>query len=128
MADAVTTNIQISTRKIYTVQFTNISDGTGESAVQKVDVSALEGATSSTRVRIRRIWSTISGMAVKVLFDHDTDDLATIVDATTGDKDYTPFGGIKDPGSAGGTGDILFTTVSHTAGDYYSIILELGLM
>ena len=41
MADAVTSQTIIDGQKTVVMKFTNISDGTGESAVTKVDVSAL---------------------------------------------------------------------------------------
>ena len=59
MADAVTTQTLVDGPKFAVLKLTNISDGTGESAVKKVDVSAL--ATSAdgdtcTSVTIDRIW------------------------------------------------------------------------
>ena len=41
MADAVTSQTLVDNDKTLVMKFTNISDGTGESAVKKVDVSAL---------------------------------------------------------------------------------------
>ena len=41
MADAVTSQTIVDGEKTVVQKFTNISDGTGESAVVKVDVSAL---------------------------------------------------------------------------------------
>jgi hypothetical protein len=41
MADAVTSQTIQDGEKTAIVKFTNVSDGTGESAVKKVDVSAL---------------------------------------------------------------------------------------
>ena len=41
MADAVTSQTLFDGDKHVVMKFTNISDGTGESAVKKVDVSAL---------------------------------------------------------------------------------------
>ena len=41
MADAVTSQTIIDGPKTAVLKFTNVSDGTGESAVKKVDVSAL---------------------------------------------------------------------------------------
>ena len=41
MADAVTSQTIIDTEKRVVMKFTNLSDGSGESAVKKVDVSAL---------------------------------------------------------------------------------------
>ena len=56
MADAVTSQtIQDDNRKAV-LKFTNISDGTGESAVTKIDVSALtknSGGDSCTEVAVR---------------------------------------------------------------------------
>ena len=40
MADAVTSQTLVDNDKTLVMKFTNISDGTGESAVKKVDVSA----------------------------------------------------------------------------------------
>ena len=41
MADAVTTQVLQDGERLYIAKFTNISDGTGESEVTKVDVSGL---------------------------------------------------------------------------------------
>ena len=41
MADAVTSQTIVDNDKTLVMKFTNISDGSGESAVKKVDVSAL---------------------------------------------------------------------------------------
>ena len=42
MADAVTSQTIQDSQTTAVLKFTNVSDGTGESAVKKVDVSALE--------------------------------------------------------------------------------------
>ena len=50
MADAVTSQTIVDGDKHVVMKFTNVSDGTGESAVTKVDVSGLatnEGRTLS---------------------------------------------------------------------------------
>jgi hypothetical protein len=46
MADAVTSTTIQDGEKDFIVQLTNVSDGTGESAVKKVDVSALSARKS----------------------------------------------------------------------------------
>ena len=48
MADAVTSQIIFDGTRTAVMKFTNISDGTGESAVLKVDVSALTGFQGKT--------------------------------------------------------------------------------
>ena len=76
MADAVTSQTLIDGPNKAVLKFTNISDGSGESAVKKVDVSAL--ATSAdgdacTTATIEKIWWQCNGMKVQILFDADTD-------------------------------------------------------
>ena len=46
MADAVTSQTLADGDRIAVVKFTNISDGTGESSVEKVDISALAASTN----------------------------------------------------------------------------------
>lgn len=122
MADSVTTQVLFSSPKRYVALFTNVSDGTGEAAVAKVDISALEGAPA--RVSIRKIKFSTFGMSVSILYDHDADDRVFVAN---GEGEWCFPDKIKDPASAGGTGDILFTTNGHTAGDTYSILLDLEL-
>lgn len=124
MADAVTsqTIFDGSTRTI--LKLTNVSDGTGEAAVAKVDVSGLVDAPS--KVAISRIWFVTDGMAVQMLWDATANVLAYVIAADqNGYLDFRDFGGIKNNAGAGVTGDLLFTTAGHTTGDSYSIILEV---
>jgi hypothetical protein len=125
MADSVTTQVLFSGAKRYVALFTNVSDGTGEAAVTKVDISALEGAPA--KVKIAKVKYSVVGMAVSVLFDHDTDDRVLVLQGD-GCMDFTCYGGLQDPASAGGTGDIKFTTTGHTAADSYTILLDLELL
>tara|TARA_Y100001951_G_C11290917_1_gene272100 strand:+ start:671 stop:1075 length:405 start_codon:yes stop_codon:yes gene_type:complete len=129
MADAVTTQtIQDGQRKAV-MKFTNVSDGTGESAVAKVDVSALQANANGdacTSVTIQRIYWATRGMGVNLFFDATSNVLITGLPAdSTGDEYYDNFTGIPNNAGSGKTGDILFTTVGHSSGDTYSIILEL---
>lgn len=129
MADAVTSQtIQDGQRKAV-LKFTNVSDGTGESAVVKVDVSALQAnakGDACTGVTIQRIYWACRGMGVNLFFDATSNVLITGLPAdSTGDEYYDNFTGIPNNAGSGKTGDILFTTVGHSSGDTYSIILEL---
>lgn len=125
MADTVTTQVNFSGSKEYVATFTNVSDGTGESEVTKVDISGLVGAP--TAVKINRVdYSISSGMSVGIAFDHTADDTVLVL-TNTGYIDYTDVGGLKDPASSGGTGDIKFTTVGHAANDTYTIKLRVGI-
>jgi hypothetical protein len=122
MADAVSSQTLIDGPKNVVMKFTNTSDGTGESAVLKVDVSGLSGAPS--RVRIKKIHYSVAGMVARLLWDATTD--VTIVDLQgDGHMCLEGFGGLYNNAGTGVTGDILLTTVGHAAGDSYSIILEM---
>ncbi len=129
MADTVTSQtIQDGQRKAV-LKFTNVSDGTGESAVVKVDVSALQAnadGTACSGVTVQRIYWACRGMGVNLFFDADANVLITGLPAdSTGDEYYDNFTGIPNNAGSGKTGDIVFTTVGHSSGDTYSIILEL---
>ena len=128
MADAVTATTVIDGPKTAVVYCTNTSDGTGESAVTKVDVSALsslQDGTACTGVRIQKIVFSNVGMGVKVLWDASTDVIAVQLPADYSDTlDYSEISGLPNVAASGGnTGDIQFTTVGHSSGDTYSVVL-----
>ena len=133
MADTVTSQTILDTPYRLVMKFTNVSDGSGESAVQKVDVSAftagnpIDGTTASTLtdVRIDRIYYNNSGMSVKLLWDASTDVEAIHLKDTQGEFDFSSFGGLKNNSGSGKTGDIMFTTVGHSNTDFYWVILEM---
>lgn len=125
MADTVTTQILFDGSQHAVLKFTNVSDGTGESSVLKADVSALTG--SPTDLKIERIWFMTAGMAVNVFFDATTDVLAAVLPSDVSDTLlFDEFGGIQNNAGAGKTGNILFSTVGASAGDSYSIILQVA--
>ena len=124
MADAVTSQTILDGKRKTIIKLTNISDGTGEAAVLKVDVSALSPAATS--VRINKIWYMTEGMKVNLLWDATTDVVALLLPQNvSGFLDFESIGGIINNAGDGITGDIMLTTVGHTAGDTYCIILEL---
>ena len=123
MADAVSSQTLVDGGRNVVMKFTNLSDGTGESAVLKVDVSGLNG--TPTAVKVNRIHYSVAGMVATLLWDADTD--VRMLDlAGDGWFDFTAFGGLTNNGGAGVTGDILLTTTGHTSGDSYSIVLEMA--
>ena len=129
MADAVTSQTLFDGDKHVVMKFTNISDGTGESAVKKVDVSALEsdiyGNTCSS-VAIEKIWWQCIGMKVRMFFDATSDAfIIELGENQSGYHDYSEFGGISNNAGSGKTGDIDFTTVGHSSADTYTIILKM---
>lgn len=128
MVDSVTTQIIEQGPRYAVIKFTDVSDGTGEVAVLKVDVSALtfdplDGPV--TNVRIEDIWYDIFGMQVEILWDATVDQMCWILTPGQFRHEFRTFGGIPNNAGAGKTGDILFTTIGASAGDSYSIILRL---
>ena len=129
MADTVTSQTIQDGEKTAILKFTNESDGTGEASVKKVDVSALASNSAGkacSSVSISRIYWAWRGMGVDIEFDATTNVLAIPLPAdSTGDEYYDLFTGIPNNAGSGVTGDIDFTTVGHSNGDAYSIILVL---
>lgn len=138
MADAVATNTIIDNTGYIVVHLTNISDGTGESAVVKVDKSTLtaEDGAEPASLDIEQVRWAIQGFtSVRILWEHTTDDVALLL-CNSGYDDFrgTPpdagynvktTGGLKDPRSTGGTGDIVLTTAGAVNGATYDITLWL---
>jgi hypothetical protein len=125
MADIVDSQTLFDGAKRTIRKFTYVNVDSSESDVKKVDISTLTG--TPTAVSIDQVWFNVSGMAVIIEFDHTTDDEALVLQGTD-HWDFREFGGISDPGSTGGTGDILFTTVGQAANDSYTIILDIRII
>ena len=129
MADTVASQTIDDGPKYAVIKLTNVSDGTGESAVTKVDVSGLASSANGvacTGATIQKIWWQCTGMKVSILFDATSDVLAIqLGENQSGYHDYTSFGGLSNNAGSGKTGDIKFTTVGHSSGDTYTIILYL---
>ena len=128
MADAVTSQTIFDGTRTAVMKFTNISDGTGETAVLKVDVSALTGfqGQTCTGVNIVNLDAITVGMGVDLLWDASTDVICYTVGADQFVSfDFNRFGGLSNNAGAGKTGDLLFTTVGASSGDRYTIVLEM---
>ena len=129
MADAVTSQTIIDGERNCVMKFTNVSDGTGESAVAKVDVSALSSnsaGTACSEVRVLRISHAIVGMSVQLFLNATSNVLLMeLAESSNGHMDFKDFGGIPNNAGSGKNGDILFTTKGHSSGDTYSITLEM---
>ena len=129
MADAVTSQTIIDGERNCVMKFTNVSDGTGESAVAKVDVSALASNSAGiacSEVRVMRISHAIVGMSVQLFLDATSNVLLMeLAESSNGHMDFKNFGGLPNNAGSGKTGDILLTTKGHSSGDTYSITLEM---
>lgn len=130
MADTVDSKVLFAGTRRRVVKLTNISDGTGESDVVKVDVSALIGPDGSapTSVAIEEVqWSIQGFTSVRFEFDATTDDEALTLSAGNGFMNFRDVGGVVDPKSTGTTGDLLLTTAGAVSGATYDITLVLRL-
>ena len=128
MADAVTSQTILDGERLFIGKFTNISDGTGETAVVKIDASALSpnaNGNACNGVKINKIWAQTQGMSVDILWDATSDVLCeTIPENQFYLMDYSSFGGLPNNAGSGVTGDVSFTTVGAASGDRYTITIE----
>lgn len=129
MADTVSSKVIVNERSHYVIRLTNKSDGTGESAVLKVDRSTLVDLNGEEprRLIVDRVLGHVDGMNVSLLFDATTDDLIGVFSGFDIERDFRDIGGLPDPLSAGNVGDLLLTTTGHGVGDSYDLTIYLRL-
>ena len=129
MADAVASQTLLDGERMAIMKFTNLSDGTGESKVLKVDVSALTASASGKAcdgVTITKIHASTHGLEVQIYWDATTDVFCWCVPQnSTYSMDFEKFGGLTNNAGTGVTGDVLFSTADASAGDFYTIVLEM---
>ena len=136
MADAVTSQTLSDGDRIAVVKFTNISDGSGEASVKKVDISTLAASVTTgatpARATIEQIWYDIAGLRVALEWNATTNVVAAVLGTSlgvgtnvSGHMDFRSFGGIKNTEASGVDGDIDLTTHGHTNHDHYTIVLQL---
>jgi len=138
MADVVTSQTIVDTSGTKTVmKFTNISDGSGETLVTKMDASELTFMTEDANRTLAKIYWAInttngkSGVEISWAGSGTSKADATIgFFSGTGFHDYF-IAGNSIPNNATLTantspaGDILFSTKGFVAGDNYTIIIEV---
>jgi hypothetical protein len=129
MADAVATQILFDGERTAIMKFTNISDGTGETKVTKVDASALSPSSfdkACDGVTITKVHALTHGMEVDMYWDATTDVfILSVPQNNMYSMDLTQFGGLWNNAGAGKNGDVLFSTRDASTGDTYTIILEM---
>lgn len=132
MADAVTTRVVYNDKRLYKVWLTGVSDGTGEAAVAKLTKASLvaQGGAAPTSISILGVkWVMQGYTSVTLAWDATTDDVIIPIGPGIGDFTFADGpatnaqGRLDDPISAGNTGNIVLTTVGHSAGDTYAILL-----
>jgi len=127
MADSVDTITLVNNYPYVVVRLNNECDGTGESNVVKLDKSAYtdKHGREPRALDIERIWGHVSGFNYILLeWDHTTDDQIAVLKGSF-DFNYAADGGpLRDPMSAGGTGDVLLTTDGNADGNSYDIYIR----
>ena len=129
MADAVTSQTLIDGERVAIMKFTNISDGTGETAVTKVNVANLASSGSGkacTGVIVNKITSVCHGMEVRMYWDASTDVPFFMTTINTNyENDFSSIGGITNNSGTGKNGNIVFSTADASSGDTYTVVLEM---
>ena len=128
MADTVTTQLLSDTAGVkYVAKLTNISDGTGESLVTKVDASALTFMTEDGNRKIGKIWWSINTTnkksAVELIWAGATNATALVLSGQ-GYWDLRTAGNEILNNATTPTGDVLLSTRDFVVGDSYTIIVE----
>jgi len=128
MADVVASQTLLDGERLFIGKFTNISDGTGETAVVKINPSTLSVnayGRACNGVKINKIWATTHGMEVRILWDATTDVFAWMIPQNSNYlMDFSSFGGLQNNGGTGVNGNVLFTTADASSGDMYTIVIE----
>jgi hypothetical protein len=128
MADAVTTQTIADTSGVkYVVKLTNVSDGTGETLINKVDASELTFMTEDGLRKISRVWYSVntsnSKSAVELVWDGATNATALLLGGN-GYMDLRTAGNEVVNNATTPTGDVLLSTKNFALGDNYTIIVE----
>ena len=128
MADTGTTQTIADTSGIkYVVKLTNVSDGTGETNVKKIDASALTFMTEDGNRKLSKIWYSINShdnkAAVELIWD-GTINATMVLLSGNGYWDLRTPGNEIPNNSTTPTGDILLSTKNFASGDNYTIIAE----
>ena len=138
MADVVTSQTIVDTTGTKTVmKFTNISDGSGETLVTKMDASELTFMTEDATKSIAKIWWSInttngkSGVELLWAGSGTSSANATIgFFSGRGYHDYFTSGNSVSnnatlTANTSPAGDVLISTKGFVAGDNYTIIIEV---
>ena len=128
MADTVSTQVISDTSGVkYVAKMTNISDGSGESLVKKIDASATTFMTEDGERRIAKIWwsvnTTKSNASVELVWNGVTNATGLLL-AGQGYWDLRTAGNEVINNATTPTGDVLLSTRDFVVGDNYTILVE----
>ena len=128
MADIVTTQVLSDTSGVkYVAKMTNISDGSGESLVKKIDASTTTFMTADGNRKIAKIWwsvnTTKANASVELVWDGDTNATAILLNGQGYWDLRTACNEIINNATTP-TGDVLLSTRDFVVGDNYTILVE----
>ena len=128
MADIVSTQVISDTSGVkYVAKMTNISDGSGESLVKKIDASATTFMTEDANRTIAKIWFSVNAISkkacVELLWDGATNATGVLLRGQ-GYWDLRTAGNSIPNNAITPTGDVLLSTHDFVNGDNFTIIVE----
>ncbi len=137
MADLVTTSILENGPRRVVMSFTNLSDGTGEAGVAKVNATSSgplgfraqgQMVYPGVHLKVVDLWYDIHAMGLQIQWDA-TIPVNMLVLGGFGKWSFLDrragFQGLINPMAAGATGNVLFTTIGAALGSSYTVILEM---
>ena len=128
MADTVSTQVLSDTTGVkYVVKMTNISDGSGESLVKKIDASTTTFMTENAERKIAKVWFSVNAISkkacVELVWDGATNATGVLLSGQ-GYWDLRTAGNSIGNNATTPTGDVLLSTHDFVPGDNYTILVE----
>ena len=128
MADTVTTQTIADTSGVkYVIKLTNISDGSGEILVKKIDASETTFMSEDGARALARVYYSIntsdSKSGVELVWEGATNATALFLSGQ-GFMDFRTDGNSFTKHATAPTGDVLLSTKNFATGDNYSLIVE----
>tara|TARA_Y100000782_G_C10133055_1_gene243784 strand:- start:383 stop:775 length:393 start_codon:yes stop_codon:yes gene_type:complete len=128
MADTVTTQTIADTSGVkYVIKLTNISDGSGEVLIKKIDASETTFMSEDGARAIARVYYSINASdnksGVELVWDGVTNATALFLSGQ-GVMDFRTDGNSFKNNAITPTGDVLLSTKNFATGDNYSLIVE----
>ena len=128
MADTVTTQTIADTSGVkYVIKMTNLSDGSGENNVLKIDASETTFMTEDGERRIARVYYSINtsdNKSVVELIWGGVANATALFLSGQGTIDLRTDGNSFPNNATTPTGDVLLSTKNFAKGDNYSILVE----
>lgn len=134
MADTVSTQIIQNSQRNIIVKFTNLSDGTGESGVKKIDATSTgpygvsyQNQTFYPGIHLT-VWMIeydVKAMGLRIQWDATSAQDMVNLGPENGRMKYDFFAGLTVPVITGATGSILFTTTGAMPNSSYSVVMHL---